>query len=42
VQTLRGWYRNRVLRVVMTFMLTCFGTIAGEILFGFRVARNLF
>jgi pheromone shutdown-related protein TraB len=29
-QTLRGWYRNRVSRVLLNFMLTCFGTIAGE------------
>lgn len=42
VQTLGGWYRNRVLRVVLNFMLTCFGTIAGELLFGFRIASKLF
>lgn len=29
-QTLRGWYRNRVCRVILVFMLTNFGTIAGE------------
>ena len=29
-QTVRGWYRNRVSRVLLNFMLTCFGTIAGE------------
>ncbi|MFT3896149.1 MAG: TraB/GumN family protein [Thermomonas sp.] len=40
-QTLRGWYRNRVTRVVLVFMLTCFGTIAGEWLAGLRILGKL-
>jgi len=30
VRTLRGWYRNRVARTLLVFILTNFGTIAGE------------
>ena len=40
-QTLGGWYRNRVTRVVLVFMLTCFGTIAGEWLAGARIIGKL-
>lgn len=40
-QSLRGWYRNRVTRVVLVFMLTCFGTIAGEWLALARIAGKL-
>ena len=40
-QTLGGWYRNRVTRVVLVFMLTCFGTIAGEWLAGLRILGKL-
>lgn len=37
-QSLRGWYRNRVSRVVLNFMLTCFGTMAGEGLLALHLA----
>jgi pheromone shutdown-related protein TraB len=30
VRTLRGWYHNRVARVLLVFMLTCLGTMIGE------------
>ncbi len=30
VRTVRGWYRNRVGRVLLVFMLTCLGTMVGE------------
>ncbi|HEY4583862.1 MAG TPA: TraB/GumN family protein [Lysobacter sp.] len=30
VRTVGGWYRNRVSRTLLVFMLTCFGTVAGE------------
>ena len=30
VRTVAGWYRNRVARTLLVFMLTCFGTVAGE------------
>jgi pheromone shutdown protein TraB len=38
---LGGWYRNRVTRVVLVFMLTNFGTIAGEWLAGARIIGKL-
>lgn len=40
-QTLGGWYRNRVTRVVLVFMLTNLGTIAGEWLAGARIIGKL-
>jgi pheromone shutdown-related protein TraB len=40
-QTVRGWYRNRVTRVVLVFMLTNLGTIAGEWLAGARILGKL-
>ena len=40
-QTLGGWYRNRVTRVVLVFMLTNFGTIAGEWLAGAHILGKL-
>ena len=40
-QTLRGWYRNRVTRVVLVFMLTNLGTIAGEWMAGARILGKL-
>ncbi len=36
-QTLKGWYRNRVTRVVLTFMLTNIGSMLGLWLTGFKV-----
>jgi pheromone shutdown-related protein TraB len=36
-QTLRGWYRNRVTRVVLVFILTNLGSMLGLWLTGFRV-----
>ncbi|MBV2209515.1 MAG: TraB/GumN family protein [Thermomonas sp.] len=40
-QTLRGWYKNRVTRVVLVFMLTNLGTIAGEWMAGARILGKL-
>lgn len=40
-QTLRGWYRNRVARVVLNFMLTNIGTGIGVWLAGIRIASKL-
>lgn len=40
-QTLRGWYRNRVCRTILVFMLTSFGTIAGEWIAIANGARHL-
>ncbi|QDH70102.1 TraB/GumN family protein [Marilutibacter alkalisoli] len=40
-QTLRGWYRNRVTRVVLTFLLTNLGSSLGTWLAGFRIFGKL-
>lgn len=40
-QTLKGWYRNRVTRVVLTFMLTNIGSMLGLWLTGFSVYGKL-
>ncbi len=40
-QTLKGWYRNRVTRVVLTFMLTNLGSMLGLWLTGFTVYGKL-
>ncbi|MFT4199077.1 MAG: TraB/GumN family protein [Pseudoxanthomonas sp.] len=40
-QTLRGWYHNRVCRVVLNFMLTNLGSMAGVWLAGLRIAHQL-
>lgn len=40
-QTLRGWYRNRVTRVLLVFLLTNLGTVAGEWMAGAAIVRNL-
>lgn len=40
-QTIRGWYRNRVTRIVLTFMLTNLGSMLGLWLAGFRVYGSL-
>ncbi|MGH8212383.1 MAG: conjugal transfer protein TraB, partial [Rhodanobacteraceae bacterium] len=37
-----GWWRNRVARTLLVFMLTNFGTIAGEYLAGIRIFSRLF
>lgn len=36
-----GWWRNRVARTLLVFMLTNLGTIAGEYLAGFRIFTRL-
>ncbi|MXV11399.1 TraB/GumN family protein [Xanthomonas sp. LMG 8992] len=40
-QNLRGWYRNRVSRVVLTFLLTNLGSMLGVWLAGFRIFGKL-
>ncbi|MBS0431652.1 MAG: TraB/GumN family protein [Proteobacteria bacterium] len=37
-----GWWRNRVARTLLVFILTNFGTIAGEYLAGIRIFSRLF
>ena len=41
VQSLRGWYRNRVARVLVNFMLTCLGTAIGVWIAGARILSAL-
>ncbi len=36
-QSVKGWYRNRVTRVVLTFMLTNLGSMLGLWLTGLQV-----
>lgn len=36
-----GWWKNRVARTLMLFMLVNFGTIAGQYLAGVRILRSL-
>ncbi len=40
-QTLKGWYRNRVTRIVLTFVLTNLGSMLGLWLTGFSVYGKL-
>jgi len=40
-QTVKGWYRNRVTRIVLTFMLTNLGSMLGLWLTGFSVYGKL-
>ncbi|MEQ4576509.1 MAG: TraB/GumN family protein [Gammaproteobacteria bacterium] len=40
-QTLRGWYRNRVSRVVLTFLLTNLGSALGVWLAGLQIFHKL-
>lgn len=41
-QSWRGWYRNRVSRVVLVFLLTDLGSMAGVWIAGLRIAGKLF
>ena len=40
-QSLRGWYRNPVTRVLLVFILTNLGTVAGEYIAGVRILGKL-
>ncbi|HBK46658.1 MAG TPA: conjugal transfer protein TraB [Xanthomonadaceae bacterium] len=40
-QTLKGWYRNRVSRVVLTFLLTNLGSMTGVWLAGLQIFHKL-
>jgi pheromone shutdown-related protein TraB len=42
VATLRGWWRNRVARVFVVFLLSSLGAAVGTYVAGFRIARRLF
>lgn len=41
-QTLKGWYSNRVCRVILVFVMTNFGMMAGEWIAIARGAKHLF
>ena len=41
VQTVRGWYRNRVSRTLLNFLLTNFGSMAGIWIGGARILGKL-
>lgn len=41
VQSLKGWYRNRVSRILLVFFCTNLGTVAGVWLGGARMLRRL-
>ncbi|HET9484014.1 MAG TPA: TraB/GumN family protein [Xanthomonadales bacterium] len=41
VGTLRGWWRNRVARILLVFFLTSLGTAAGVWIAGFKMAARL-
>jgi pheromone shutdown-related protein TraB len=42
VTTVRGWWRNRVARVLLVFILATLGSAAGTYLAGFRIFGRLF
>jgi pheromone shutdown protein TraB len=42
VATLRGWWRNRVARVFVVFLLSSLGAAIGTYVGGFRIAGRLF
>lgn len=41
VARLRGWWRNRVARVLLVFILSTIGSAAGTYIAGFRIAEQL-
>lgn len=42
IVTLRGWWRNKLLRVFLVFMMTGFGSVIGTWVGGYRIFSNLF
>ena len=38
----RGWWRNRISRTLLVFLLANLGTILGEYIAGFRILKSLF
>ncbi len=39
--TLRGWWRNRVTRILLVFMFSTLGSIIGTYVAGFRIIEHL-
>jgi pheromone shutdown-related protein TraB len=37
-----GWWKNRVSRTLLVFLLTCVGTVIGEYLAAFNIVKSLF
>jgi len=42
ILTVRGWWRNRLLKVFLAFLLPGFGSMIGSVLGGYRIFSNLF
>ena len=38
----RGWFRNRLLKILTAFVLVSLGSIIGSLVGGVEIARNLF
>jgi len=41
ITTLRGWWRNRVSRVLLVFIFSTLGSAAGTYVAGFRIVGRL-
>jgi len=42
IASLRGWWRNRLLKIFLVFVLTTLGSIAGTWVGGVEIVRNMF
>ena len=42
IATLKGWWLNRLLRILLVFILTTLGSVIGTWVGGFEIVRNLF
>ena len=42
IMTLRGWWRNKLLRIFLVFLMTGFGSSIGTWVGGYRIFSNLF
>jgi len=42
ISTVRGWWKNKLLRVFLVFLLTGFGSAIGTWVGGYKIFTNLF
>jgi len=42
IATVKGWWSNRLLRILLVFILTTLGSVIGTWVGGFEIVRNLF
>ena len=42
ITTLRGWWRNRLLKILLVFILTTLGSMVGTWVGGVEIVRNVF